>query len=224
MIRHIASCAARRVRPPLATGPAPTDTPDREGFHLYVQGRQLPHYWLHVEARADLTLAAVDQFLREVWLECCGHPSTFTIDGRLYAAPGEGGSVADARPLDAPLGTVLRPALAIRYDYDPGDPGASTPLMLRVVDRHPWIAGPASLRLVARNHPPPEACGGCGRPATSVCPRCVTDPAGWCCDACAPRHPCGPGILLPAANSPRVGTCLYRGLPPAAGTGPRRSA
>jgi hypothetical protein len=42
-------------------------------------------YWLHLEAPITATLRALDGYLRDLWLECCGHLSIFEIDGRTYA-------------------------------------------------------------------------------------------------------------------------------------------
>jgi len=48
-------------------------------FHLVVEGRDLPMYWMHLEMPADATLAELDDFLRGMWLECCDHLSAFRI-------------------------------------------------------------------------------------------------------------------------------------------------
>ena len=46
-------------------------------------------HWLHLEAPASVQLQLLDDFLRDLWLECCGHLSCFTIDGVRYeAVPG----------------------------------------------------------------------------------------------------------------------------------------
>src|SRR5581483_6500614 len=53
-------------------------------FHLLVEGRFLPMYWLHLEIVTSTPLATLDRFLRDIWLECCGHLSAFTIEGVRY--------------------------------------------------------------------------------------------------------------------------------------------
>jgi hypothetical protein len=30
-------------------------------------------YWMHLEVAAGTTLTILDRFLRDTWLECCGH-------------------------------------------------------------------------------------------------------------------------------------------------------
>jgi hypothetical protein len=54
-------------------------------FHLVIEGNHMPMYWLHVEIPGALTLQHLDAFLRNIWLECCGHLSCFTIDGQRYS-------------------------------------------------------------------------------------------------------------------------------------------
>ena len=54
-------------------------------FHLIIEGKYLPMYWLHVEIPGTMTLADLDSFLRDIWLECCGHLSCFTIDEQCYS-------------------------------------------------------------------------------------------------------------------------------------------
>ena len=41
-------------------------------------------YWMHLEVPIYITLADLDGFLRDIWLECCGHLSDFNIDGISY--------------------------------------------------------------------------------------------------------------------------------------------
>ncbi len=42
-------------------------------FHVMAEGLYAPEYWMHFEVPAAASLADVDRFLREIWLECCGH-------------------------------------------------------------------------------------------------------------------------------------------------------
>ncbi len=53
-------------------------------FHLLVEGLYLPMYWMHLELPASMTLRHLDYFLRDTWLECCGHLSEFKIDNVRY--------------------------------------------------------------------------------------------------------------------------------------------
>src|SRR5207302_5259625 len=53
-------------------------------LHLVVEGRDLPMYWMHLEMPVDATLADLDDFLRDTWLECCGHLSAIRIGNTSY--------------------------------------------------------------------------------------------------------------------------------------------
>ena len=55
-------------------------------FHLVVEGRDLPMYWMHLEMPVSATLDELDDFLRDTWLECCGHLSEFKIGKISYSS------------------------------------------------------------------------------------------------------------------------------------------
>ena len=57
-------------------------------FHLVAEGRYQPAYWIHIAAHVQAKLDDLDGFLRDIWLECCGHMSAFTIDGVTYSGFG----------------------------------------------------------------------------------------------------------------------------------------
>ncbi|MDQ7821444.1 MAG: hypothetical protein RDV48_01480 [Candidatus Eremiobacteraeota bacterium] len=42
-----------------------------ESFHIMVEDRYIPEYWLHLEISQDAKLKALDKYLRDIWLECC---------------------------------------------------------------------------------------------------------------------------------------------------------
>lgn len=39
---------------------------------------------MFVEIKETETLKALDRFLRDIWVECCGHLSEFDINGVIY--------------------------------------------------------------------------------------------------------------------------------------------
>src|SRR6266567_6711529 len=58
--------------------------------HLIVEGQYNLQYWMHLEVSAAETLETLDSFLRDTWLECCGHLSAFKIGEVTYeSAPEE---------------------------------------------------------------------------------------------------------------------------------------
>src|SRR5262249_57484991 len=95
-------------------------------LHLVAEGDG--PYWLHLEARGDVRLAVLDAFLRDIWLDCCGHMSQFGIDGAVYVS-----GAADelgARTMDVTLENVCAPGTTCTYAYDFG---TNTEPTLRVV-------------------------------------------------------------------------------------------
>ena len=165
-------------------------------FHIMVDGLYQPEYWLHIEISASTKLKDLDQFLRDIWLECCGHLSEFEIEGGIY----EG----DRR---IALSKLLSPGIEFYHVYDFG---SSTELRLKVISERKGKAGKDKVRILARNEMPAIRCE-CGKTAKWICTECMWEGEGWLCDDCTKEHECGEEMLLPVVNSPRVGVCGYEG-------------
>ena len=56
-------------------------------FHLLVEGKYLPMYWMHLEMPAKATLLDLDDFLRAIWVECCDHLSAFKVGKISFSSP-----------------------------------------------------------------------------------------------------------------------------------------
>lgn len=190
-------------------------------FHLAIQDRFGGDYWLHLEMPASASLGILDRYLRDIWLECCGHLSEFFIGGTRYTSydddePGFG--LFELPPsesmYDVSLEDVLSPGKRFEYSYDFG---STTELEGRVVAGHVGRISPGqAITLLARNLPPQYPCSECGNPAMWFCPHCAYDNAGLYCQACAEDHECDWGTydeLMPVVNSPRTGVCAYVGGP-----------
>jgi len=206
--RHLRTCPKRQEAQEAAQG--------REDiiYHLLVESADSPDYWLHLEMPSRATLEELDRYLRDIWLECCGHLSAFDIDGMHYTQIINGGLGWDnERNMNASVGKLFRPGMVIPYEYDFGSTTALNILVLaerlgKPLSRHP-------IYLMARNQMEPEFCMECGQPATYICIQCLyerEDMACELCDAHAETHKCldygGPMLLV---NSPRVGVCGYEG-------------
>lgn len=206
MSRHLEACQHKAAKGVHTADRRPG--PTMKHFHLVVEGRDLPMYWMHLEVRTGITLADLDAFLRETWLECCGHMSAFEIAGQRYQSGS--GLFFEAEPgehsLRVRLDRVFHPGITCLYEYDFG---TTTELRLQVLAEESHEATGKSIQLLARNIPPLIPCGVCGKPATSVCSACVYEPEGWLCAECARTHECGEEMLLPVVNSPRTGMCAY---------------
>lgn len=180
-------------------------------FHISVQGRYAPEYWLHLEAVAGTRLKVLDSFLRGIWLECCGHLSVFTIEGERYLSCVDGDLLPDSgeeKDMNVKVVDVLRTGSRFIHEYDLG---TTTELALRVLSEREGKPISKPIQIMARNDPPVLFCSSCSKTATKVCSQCIYTGEGWLCDDCAKDHKCGEDMLLPVANSPRVGMCGYTG-------------
>ena len=208
MTRHPETCEQRAITE--AKAGSRQKAQQTRKLHLVVEGRDLPMYWLHLEVTASTTLATLDRFLRETWLECCGHLSAFEIEGVRYAI--DAGIYGDRdmgeKSMRVRLDKVLSPGQTCSYEYDYG---TTTELKLKVISERQVGAKGNAIQVLARNIPPVILCEVCGKSATEVCSQCIFDDSGWLCDDCAEEHECGEEMLLPVVNSPRVGMCAYTG-------------
>lgn len=172
-------------------------------IHLRVVASRHPNYWMHLGVKPETTLEELDQFLRDVWLECCGHLSSFEIRGQRFSAQ----PMEDYGDMDmgVTLGEVLKLASDFNYEYDFGTP---TELSLKAASLWNGQAKEPIL-ILAKNNAPSIECS-CGNLATQVCTIHVHSKEGWLCDDCAPGHECD-YALSPVVNSPRVGVCGYVG-------------
>ncbi len=177
-------------------------------FHVVIEDNHMPEYWLHVEIPGAMTLAHLDSFLRDTWLECCGHLSGFTIDEERYSVHPMEDLMFGVREktMDQKIYSVLSVGTKFKHEYDYG---STTELKLRVVDiRERQVKSPG-IMLLARNQPPAWKCTQCGKPATQI------QASGWgidvdslFCDRCIDDEE---EMSLPLVNSPRTGVCGYCG-------------
>jgi hypothetical protein len=162
---------------------------------LRVEGAYAPDFWLDVATPSNSHLADLDDLLRRVWLECCGHISEFYV-GRYN----EIGMEAKISHVFGSVGT------RIGYIYDWG---SSTELRIRSAG---FTEGTTKRPIVtARNEPPVCPCDICGLPASSLCSDCQNTSKGFFCSSHESDHACGEEMLLPVVNSPRMGVCGYTG-------------
>lgn len=203
MTNHLKSCLERQ-----AASEKPSSLPGKRIFHLVVEGRDLPMYWIHLAARADATLADLDEFLRITWLECCGHLSAFHIGGKRFEPMPLEDAWYEAETMDAELGDLITPGMKIPYEYDFG---TTTDLTIKVVAERAGQLRGKVIQMLARNDAPTMLCESCGAAAKKVCSVCIWSGSGWVCNKCARKHKCGDEMFLPVVNSPRVGMCGYAG-------------
>lgn len=81
-----------------------------EVYYLRAEATDWPEFWLDLEVRGEAQLQDLDDYLRAIWLECCGHMSAFTLGGWGTPQLAKEGFVGD----------VFRHRVKIMHVYDFG--------------------------------------------------------------------------------------------------------
>ncbi|MDR1132251.1 MAG: hypothetical protein LBL15_07525 [Oscillospiraceae bacterium] len=162
---------------------------------LKIEGAYDKDYWLFIDIPVEKSLSDVDRFLRKIWLECCGHMSAFRGSGQ--------SEVGKSRKLK-----TFSAGDKLLHEYDFGTTTETVITFMGFIKRK---AQRESVRLLARNSPPPFRCADCGAPAEYICTECMYDSANpFYCVSCGEAHE-HDDMLLPVTNSPRMGECGYCG-------------
>jgi hypothetical protein len=175
-----------------------TEEEGQECCLLKIEGMYRKEYWLYVDIPVEMTLPYLDDFLREIWLECCGHCSEFYGQGH--------SDINETRK----LGTFLA-GDKFFHAYDFGTTTETVITAMGIIRRKPQKE---IVRLLARNAPPVFQCASCGKTAKSICTVCAYESDNpFFCAACGKKHDKGHGggMMLPITNSPRMGECGYSG-------------
>ena len=179
---------------------------DNDYFLLSIEGKYDSNYWMNIIVKKNCKLKALDSFLREIWLDCCGHLSVFEIKGVSYSVSPD--VEFDDKSMNYKIGDILDVKDKFIHIYDFG---SSTELILKVLSEFSIEKNIKSTEILARNQMPKIKCNNCDNLATNVCCDCIYEESGWLCDKCSQDHECGEEMLLPVVNSPRVGVCGYCG-------------
>jgi len=172
--------------------------------YYYLKIRSFKPFWLYLEIDTNTTLKELDQFLRDIWLECCGHLSEFEINGIRYDSQKIesfwGGP--PSKSMNFKLKNVLNVSNTFKYEYDFG---STTYLEGKVLaERTGYMK--EKIRILARNDMPEIKCIKCGAKATQI----YFEDDEFYCDKCIAEL----GYedeTLPVVNSPRMGVCAYTG-------------
>ena len=162
---------------------------DEDCFLIKAESPWNKNYWIFFDVPQGRTMLAIDKFLREIWLECCGHLSEFDNVGK------------SVKLEDLPIGF----SCGHEYDF-----GTTTETKVTIVQK---IKRPkqTKARLLARNLPLDLRCGVCGEPATITCAECGWDGGNdLFCEDCYENHE-HEDMDLAVVNSPRMGACGYSG-------------
>lgn len=170
-----------------------------------------PQFWMYLQVPGNHTLYKLDEFLRDTWLECCGHLSMFTINGVEYESTSDDSDFYRRKAsMKYPINKVLTEKTVFRHEYDYG---TTTELRLEVKAAGvPPIINKKGIVPVALHDKVRFVCDVCGRDATGVCGFCtIFGENSLLCDDCMLDHPCQKEepIILPTVQSPRVGMCGF---------------
>jgi hypothetical protein len=171
MLRHLAECAFPTGKDVAAVAQIRVDVPSSP-------------FWLDLDVKTNATMRQVDEFLRNTWLECCGHLSSFEIgDTRYVVATSDGffGPAPDERTMNTRVSAALPPVgSTFTYEYDYG---STTILRLKVIAQRHAPSRRDVVRLLARNTPPVWKCTHCGESASSLCGYCLYECPAFLCEA-----------------------------------------
>jgi hypothetical protein len=146
MGRHLVACRAKKQQDR-------EETANKQNlatiYHIRVSSYK--PFWLHIEMQASATLADLDSFLRDIWLECCGHLSEFRINDTAYLVPMalDGWWDPEARSMDVPLQGVLSVKDRFEYEYDFGStqyPNSNARTAVPKRQTYVWNAGSCIVR------------------------------------------------------------------------------
>lgn len=161
-------------------------------------------YFLSLWVDGNAEMGDIDDFLRAIWLECCGHLSAFRNSAQRQRGGWDFFEVIDLMkqgktkeyeklmeesngeiPMSRKVSKVFHKDLKLEYDYDFG---STTELVLTVIDEFP-IKADDDIVLLSRNEPPKILCDCCKKaPATVMCTVHGWDEDSLFCAKCAKKH------------------------------------
>lgn len=199
MTRHLQTCPRRLEAIDLAQK---GKGEDETLLYLRVQDAYNKDFWLDLEMRGSASLKKLDEYLRAIWLECCGHLSEFSSAG--WGSRKIGMSQSALKAFEA------SPQLTHIYDF--GTSSETLVSLVAVREGKPLSKHP--IFLMARNLIPEVVCQECETMATHLCMECQyeDEKPGFLCAEHVKKHPHkNYGEPLPLVNSPRLGMCGYDG-------------
>lgn len=183
-------------------------TAKNNAFHLYIPAAEM---FLHLLVNGNTTFGDLDEFLRAIWLECCGHLSAFKVKGKHYDYDWDATDFGEK--MHQKVSKVFTKGQIIEYDYDFG---STTRLTIKVVNKYK-IKVSEGILLLSRNEPLPILCHNCSKkPAHEICSVHMYEGNCLFCKNCAKKHAKScPDFedyaSLAIVNSPRMGVCGYDG-------------
>lgn len=212
MLRHLQACKNREMKLTEEKGKRRC-----RYFQITISAKYAKAYWLIVETSENTTLKELDQFIRDIWVECCGHLSAFTIHGTEYESNPDmsGFWGTSARNMNYRLRDVVDVGDSILYEYDFG---STTELVLSIHSCREGEKKDNDIVILSRNNPPKIICSNCEQnEAKWVDVTGHYEEGTFWCDECLDakndedKEYDELEFLLSVCNSPRMGVCGYEG-------------
>jgi len=203
LVRHLISCEDREK----AVNHANENNrkaQEQRLYHLFIKNSHNSDFWLHLELNGNARLKELDDYLRSIWLECCGHMSKFTIGNNAWGR--------DEISMNRKVYQTLKVDMEMTHVYDFG---SSTETSIKVVDARwgkPFTAHP--IFLMARNEMPKATCDHCNKEAKWLLEDFESFDGGeLLCEQHKEEEMDDEysDYLLEFVNSPRFGVCGYTG-------------
>jgi len=180
-------------------------------FILLLKDKYKKDFWMYISVEKSAKLKDLDNFIRDVWVECCGHLSCFNIKNKVY---GEGKTNDDIwNSYDGNMNKKLKDLVQIKsvfeYEYDFG---STTYITIKVIDEFVDIKTKNIIEILARNNEPIVQCDECGKKAKYDFEDAYEGVTKYLCDECIKNYDEDDENYieeLEYVNSPRFGVCDY---------------
>ncbi|MDY4968874.1 MAG: hypothetical protein SO101_01240 [Lachnospiraceae bacterium] len=230
MLRHLTACKKRKEKLEVEKRRKPCGF-----FEVVISGKYRKDYWLIIEVDENATLKELDRFIRDIWVECCQHLSSFGINGIQYDSVSATNFWGPpSKSMDYKLKFLFKVGETLNYEYDFG---STTELTLKVQAYRIGDRKKEKITILSRNNPLEILCDQCGKNAAQwVDPQGYYDENPFWCEECLKKSykdETGydaeedaaeedtayewewkayiPETFLPVCNSPRMGVCGYTG-------------
>jgi len=188
--KHLATHLAEKEK-------ADTNSQNQTYCHIVVDAGEM---FLQLLVKGDFTMKKMDDYLRRIWLECCGHMSGFSAK-------------TTEIKMSHKVMQVFNSYDKIQHDYDFG---STTRVFLKSINNY-QLNIKENITLLSRNEPLELMCAMCKtEAAVNLCTTCSYDEYSFFCEKCSEEHAkvCEDFeeySSMPVVNSPRMGTCGYTG-------------